>query len=210
MLVPLLERVRRGDGANLRRGGLKRLFWPPRTGWMSLCWKQPAPPGRMLTIRYVNRSAGALMQSAAISYFKRYKMEVDLAGLPAPQWPLGFQPVAWRPDLLEAHADVLCQCFHDEVDALVFPSLGNRDGCIGLMAEIARRGTFIPEATWLLPGPEGAVRQCAGARANAACSGRSRTSASSRPGAAGGWASRCCCRRYTACTRAGWAARCSK
>jgi ribosomal protein S18 acetylase RimI-like enzyme len=96
------------------------------------------------------------MQTALVSYFKRYKMEVDLAGLPAPHWPDGFQPLAWRPDLIDAHADVLCQCFHGEVDAVVFPSLGNRDGCAGLMAEIARRRTFIPEATWLLAGPAGA------------------------------------------------------
>jgi GNAT superfamily N-acetyltransferase len=96
------------------------------------------------------------MQSALISYFKRYRMEIGLAGLPAPDWPASFQAVAWRPDLLDAHADVLCRCFHGEVDAQVFPSLGNRDGCAALMAEIARRRAFIPEATWLLVGPEGA------------------------------------------------------
>jgi ribosomal protein S18 acetylase RimI-like enzyme len=96
------------------------------------------------------------MQSALISYFKRYKMEVGLAGLSAPVFPPGFQALAWRQDLLEAHADVLCQCFNGQVDAVVFPSLGHRDGCAGLMAEIARRRSFIPEATWLLVGPEGA------------------------------------------------------
>jgi GNAT superfamily N-acetyltransferase len=95
------------------------------------------------------------MHSAAISYFKRYKMEVGLAGLPPPVWPAGFRPVAWRPDLLEAHADVLCQCFQGEVDAIVFPSLGCRDGCTSLIGEIARRRAFIPEATWLLAGPAG-------------------------------------------------------
>jgi GNAT superfamily N-acetyltransferase len=95
------------------------------------------------------------MLSAVVSWFKRYKMEVDLAGLPEPIWPAGFRPLAWHPDLLEAHADVLCQSFHGEVDAIVFPSLGNRDGCAGLMAEIARRRAFIPEATWLLTGPNG-------------------------------------------------------
>jgi GNAT superfamily N-acetyltransferase len=95
------------------------------------------------------------MQSAAISYFKRYKMEVDLAGLPPPAWPAGFRPLAWRSDLLEVHANVLCQCFHGEVDAIVFPSLGNHNGCVGLMTEIARRRAFIPEATWLLVGPDG-------------------------------------------------------
>jgi GNAT superfamily N-acetyltransferase len=96
------------------------------------------------------------MDSAVVSWFKRYKMEIGLADLPAPTWPAGFHPVAWRPDLLAIHAEVLCQCFHGEVDALVFPSLGNPDGCAGLMAEIVRRRAFIPEATWLLLGPEGA------------------------------------------------------
>ena len=104
------------------------------------------------------------MQAALISYFKRYKMEVDLSGLPAPVWPAGFEPLAWRSDLLEIHANVLCQCFNGEVDAVVFPSLGNRDGCAGLMAEIARRRTFIPEATWLLVGPAGACGTVQGVR----------------------------------------------
>ena len=92
----------------------------------------------------------------SISYFKRYKMEIDLKGLPLPTWPAGFQALAWRADLLDAHAGVLCQCFHGEIDAVVFPSLGNREGCVGLMTEIARRRAFIPEATWLVVGPEGA------------------------------------------------------
>ena len=62
---------------------------------------------------------------------------------------------AWRPGLLGAHAEVLFACFRDEVDSVVFPSLGSRDGCSALMAEIARRRNFVPEATWLLLGPEG-------------------------------------------------------
>jgi GNAT superfamily N-acetyltransferase len=88
-------------------------------------------------------------------YFKRYKMEVDLAGLPVPQVPVAFHCAGWEPGLLEAHADVLFGSFLDEIDAQVFPSLGNRDGCTVLMAEIARRQSFVPEATWLLIGPEG-------------------------------------------------------
>lgn len=95
------------------------------------------------------------MQTLAISYFKRFKMEVDLAGLPMPTWPGGFQPVAWRLDLLETHAEVLCQCFQGGTDAVVFPSLGNLEGCRGLMTEIVRRHAFIPEATWLVVGPDG-------------------------------------------------------
>jgi ribosomal protein S18 acetylase RimI-like enzyme len=95
------------------------------------------------------------MQALAVSYFKRYKMEADLAGLPGPVWPAGFRAVAWGDDLLDAHADVLARCFCGEVDSLVFPSLGSLAGCRGLMAEIARRRAFIPEATWLAIGPDG-------------------------------------------------------
>src|SRR4051794_7197289 len=95
------------------------------------------------------------MQSLAVSYFKRYKMEVDLAGLPAPVWPAGFRALAWCPDLLDAHADTLALCFQGEMDTGLFPSLGSRDGCAGLMAEICRRRAFIPEATWLAVGPGG-------------------------------------------------------
>ena len=47
-----------------------------------------------------------------VAYFKRYKMEVGLAGLPPPEVPPGFTWVAWHPSLLEAHADVLYESFH--------------------------------------------------------------------------------------------------
>jgi GNAT superfamily N-acetyltransferase len=92
-----------------------------------------------------------------ICYFKRYRMEIDLARLPAPRLPEGYQCIGWRPDLLEVHAAVLHGCFKDEIDATVFPSLGDPVGCIHLMTEIVRRSNFVPEATWLLAGPEGAV-----------------------------------------------------
>jgi hypothetical protein len=75
-----------------------------------------------------------------ISYFKRYRMEVELAELPAvPPLPAGHSWLPWDETLLDAHADVKFQCFQDEVDAIIFPNLGNRDGCRRLMAEIRRR-----------------------------------------------------------------------
>jgi ribosomal protein S18 acetylase RimI-like enzyme len=92
---------------------------------------------------------------ATISYFKRYKMEVDLADLPAPEVPDSFHLIPWAPGLLEVHADVLFGCFQQEIDATVFPSLGSRAGCGYLMTEISRKSGFVPGATWLLAGPEG-------------------------------------------------------
>src|SRR5262249_46233079 len=40
--------------------------------------------------------------------------------------------------------------FHDEIDAVVFPSLSTRHGCYYLMREIRRKAGFRPEATWLV------------------------------------------------------------
>ncbi len=95
------------------------------------------------------------MHALAISYFKRYRMEIDLPGLHAPSWPQGYHPVAWRPDLLDAHTLALAGSFHGELDTGVFPSLASPDGCRALLREITSRRAFIPEATWLLVGPDG-------------------------------------------------------
>jgi GNAT superfamily N-acetyltransferase len=91
------------------------------------------------------------------AYFKRYKMEVDLRDLPAPEPVAGFRWGAWKPELLDAHAEVLFASFHLEIDADIFPSFKDRTGCAGLMTEISRRSDFIAEATWLLLGPNGPV-----------------------------------------------------
>ena len=98
---------------------------------------------------------------ATVSYFKRYKMEVDLNDLPPPLLSPGFSFVPWDCTLLEAHAAVLYECFTQEIDAVVFPSLGDRIGCGCLMTEMSRKGSFLPEATWLLAdgcGPCGTVQ----------------------------------------------------
>src|SRR6266436_5844032 len=98
---------------------------------------------------------------ATISYFKRYKMEADLHTLPPLRTPRGCRWLPWHPDLLEAHADVLVACFQQEIDATVFPSLGERTACLNLMTEIVRKSGFHPEATWLLEndfGPCGTIQ----------------------------------------------------
>jgi ribosomal protein S18 acetylase RimI-like enzyme len=88
-----------------------------------------------------------------IRYFKRYKMEVDLAGLPPVETPPGYQWMAWHGALLDTHADVLWQSFCHELDSEVFPSLGDRAGCSCLLTEISRKSGFLPGATWLLVDP---------------------------------------------------------
>jgi len=90
-----------------------------------------------------------------ISYYKRYKMEIDLDPLPAPGLPAGFHFTPWNRDLLEIHAEVLFESFCQEIDSQVFSSLGDSLGCQVLMSEIARKPGFVPEATWLLTGPDG-------------------------------------------------------
>jgi ribosomal protein S18 acetylase RimI-like enzyme len=86
-----------------------------------------------------------------ISYFKRFRMEIDLNNLPPPEaLREGFTWVPWTDSLLTTHADVKAQCFADEIDALVFPSLSCRDGCLNLMREIRHKNGFLPEATWLI------------------------------------------------------------
>lgn len=95
------------------------------------------------------------MQALALTYFKRYKMEIDLAHLPPSEWPIGYTPIKWRNDLLEIHAEILWRSFASEQDAMVFPSLGKLSGCLGLMHEVVKRQAFIPEATWLIMGPNG-------------------------------------------------------
>jgi ribosomal protein S18 acetylase RimI-like enzyme len=101
---------------------------------------------------------------ASIAYFKRYKMEAELYDLPAPQLPAGFTCLSWRWGLLEAHAETLFGSFQQEIDARVFPSLGDRDGCRLLMTEISRKWGFLPGATWLLVGPAGPCGTVQGVR----------------------------------------------
>lgn len=92
---------------------------------------------------------------ACLRYFKRYRMEIDLNGLPEPRAPDGCSWVAWDDALLEVHAEVLYASFRDEIDAQVFASLSDQAGCARLMREIRNKPGFLPAATWLLSGPNG-------------------------------------------------------
>jgi GNAT superfamily N-acetyltransferase len=100
-----------------------------------------------------------------LSYFKRFKMEVDLTtALTVPSLPDGYSLVPWHAELLQAHADVLYASFQESIDAVVFPSLGDRSGCYFLMTEISRKSGFLPGATWLLCGPDGCCGTVQGVR----------------------------------------------
>lgn len=88
----------------------------------------------------------------SVAYFKRFKMEVRLDETsldlePNAAGPIHFLP--WSPRLVGRHAEVKYQSFRNELDAHVFPCLGEIDGCRQLMKEISTRKNFLPQATWL-------------------------------------------------------------
>jgi len=86
-----------------------------------------------------------------LTYFKRFRMEIDLTrSLPCPELAEGFVWVPWHGSLLEAHAETKYRSFRAEIDANVFPCLGDLSGCTRLMGEISRKEGFLPEATWLV------------------------------------------------------------
>ncbi|GAC1471447.1 MAG: GNAT family N-acetyltransferase [Isosphaeraceae bacterium] len=94
----------------------------------------------------------------AITYYKRFRMEIDLDGSHAPQaLPEPFRWVGWDESLVDRHAEVKYLSFKDEIDSAVFPCLGDRNGCQRLMREIRRKPGFLPVATWLITSPEGYV-----------------------------------------------------
>jgi ribosomal protein S18 acetylase RimI-like enzyme len=94
----------------------------------------------------------------AITYYKRFRMEIDLEGLaPAPDLPAPFTWVGWDESLVDRHAEVKFLSFRDEIDSAVFPCLGDRYGCQRLMREIRRKPGFLPGATWLIACPRGYV-----------------------------------------------------
>lgn len=92
---------------------------------------------------------------SSVSYFKRYKMEMELHSTPLPRLPDEFTFAPWSYELLDTHAEMLFGSFHEEIDSQVFPSLGDRHSSLCLMIEMTRKRGFLPEATWLVLGPVG-------------------------------------------------------
>lgn len=87
-----------------------------------------------------------------LQYFKRYRMELDLAqtSLPPAVLPDGYEWGEWDEADVERHALVKHRSFRDEVDSEVFSSLGEYFGCLRLMREISQNDGFLGPATWLI------------------------------------------------------------
>lgn len=92
-----------------------------------------------------------------VTYYRRFRMEISLREreLPLPNLPEGYLWTGWNHSVdihtvLERHAETKHLCFRDELDSRVFPCLGEREGCLRLMQDIARQSSFLPEATWLI------------------------------------------------------------
>jgi len=87
-----------------------------------------------------------------LTYVKRYRMELDLRRWrpPSIKLPRGYRFVGWNPSLVRAHAAVKYLSFRGEIDAQVFPCLGEYEGCQKLMSAIKKKEGFLPEATWLV------------------------------------------------------------
>jgi RimJ/RimL family protein N-acetyltransferase len=99
----------------------------------------------------------------SVSYFKRFRMEIDLRGqrfLPV-ALPPGYWLIPWQPDRLNDHAQAKYHSFRNEIDADVFSCLSELDGCYRLMKEITQKDGFLPEATWLAAcRTEGRIEYC--------------------------------------------------
>ena len=91
----------------------------------------------------------------SLTYFKRYRMEIEIGRqyLPEPVLPAGYAWVPWTPALTGRHAWTKYRSFQGELDSEVFRSLSQLEGCQHLMREISQRDTFLPGTTWLIEGP---------------------------------------------------------
>ena len=87
-----------------------------------------------------------------LTYYKRFRMEIDLRprDFSRVELPAGYRLVPWHPSLAESHAEIKYLSFRSEIDAGVFPCLGDYAGCLRLMNEISRKPGFLPHATWLM------------------------------------------------------------
>ncbi len=86
-----------------------------------------------------------------VVYFKRDKMQINLdqadLGIELTQSEIQYLP--WSEKTVGSHSLATWESFRFEMDATVFPCLGDRDGCKQLMRDLMQRSNFVPEATWL-------------------------------------------------------------
>jgi RimJ/RimL family protein N-acetyltransferase len=159
--VPVPEQ--NGHGHGLGHGQGWAAFLGPLTG-------PPSPititPSALFNQAHHGQSVMLSLGAAQnLTYYKRYRMEIEVwSAAEASLLPAGYQWLPWREDLLDCHADALYHCFADELDSQVFPSLGSPHGCRQLMREIRRKPGFLPAATWLVTGPDGACGTVQGVR----------------------------------------------
>ena len=89
-----------------------------------------------------------------LTYFKRFRMEIDLTGRAvrgAASCRPSYRLLAW--DDVAARSRTprpSTTAFASEIDANVFPCLGDWAGCHRLMHEIRGKQGFLPGATWLV------------------------------------------------------------
>lgn len=86
------------------------------------------------------------------TYFRRFRMEIDLykARLEDIELPSGYRWCPWELTTVDRHAIVKYHSFRSEMDAKVFPCLGDYDGCHKLMTDISRQRNFLATGTWLI------------------------------------------------------------
>jgi hypothetical protein len=100
-----------------------------------------------------------------VRYFKRFRMELGIGGrhFGPTDLPTGYRFYDWDQRYITAHGQVKFRSFQQEIDAEVFPCLGDAEGCVRLMREISRKDGFLPTATWLLcrqSQPGGEIESC--------------------------------------------------
>lgn len=88
----------------------------------------------------------------SVKYFRRFRMEFDFdrTSLSEAVLPPGYYWLPWHRRFLDRHSQVKHASFCSEIDAHVFPCLGQLQGCRKLMRDICRQSSFLPEATWLI------------------------------------------------------------
>ncbi len=64
-------------------------------------------------------------------------------------FPQHVQPLKWRDDRLERHADIIAQSFMYDFDGQLFPNLANFEGSFALMCQVAALPGFCPAACLL-------------------------------------------------------------